>query len=140
MKKKKSKPAKHIKTVDDLKKMKLRAVHRRETLSPAQELVAKEIHRIVGEHLVGPYEKFELGFCYDMHPERELAIWFRIAVCLILWRQSNAGYTLEDEKAICGRLLLISTGVRDDRDLTQMYLDSEDEVIRRVKALQEDSE
>ena len=146
MKKKKPsrKPAKSTKpvtlTAEDLKLLKLKAVHRRETLNPAQEMVIKEIHRIVGEHLIGQYEKFELGFCYETNPDRELAIWFKIAVSLILWRQVHQGYTLEQEKKVCGQLLVISTGVKGDKELTQMYLDSEDEVIRRVKVLEEASE
>ena len=129
MKKKKPsrKPATSIKpvtlTAEELKMLKLKAVHRREILNPAQEMVAKEIHRIVGEHLIGQYEKFELGFCYEANPDRELAIWFKIAVSLILWRQVHQGYTLEQEKKVCGQLLIISTGVKGDKELTQMYLD-----------------
>jgi hypothetical protein len=146
MKKKKpsQKPLKSVHpvvlTADELKEMPFSAVHRRSKLNLAQEMVAKDIYKIMGKRLLGPYEEFELGFCYDTHPDRELVIWYRIAVCMILWRQLHTDFTPDQEKQVCTDLLSISSGAKGDKELTQLYLDSEQEVIKRLKELEETSQ
>jgi hypothetical protein len=135
MKKKKPsrKPAKTVQPVtltsDDLKKLNL-----------AQEMVAKEIYKSIGKRLLGSYEEFESTFCCDMHPDRELVIWYRIAVCISQWRQLHPEFAPEQEKQACADLLSISSGAKGDNDLTEMYLNSEKEVIKRLKQLEETSQ
>jgi hypothetical protein len=40
----------------------------------------KIIYRVVGHHLHSSFERFEHGFCFDLHYEKEIAIWSRVAL------------------------------------------------------------
>jgi hypothetical protein len=103
---------------------KIRAVQRREQLSPAQEKQVKAIHEQIGEHLLGVYETFEFTFCCDTHPEQEIFIWAHIAKVLDKWRQQNPYYTPDQEKDAYAQFLSISMGVDAKQEWKNLYFDS----------------
>jgi hypothetical protein len=83
----------------------------------------KTIHAVyetIGLFLTMDLEQFELGFMRDMHPEREAAVWCRIANA---WYAYHERFTdlkvqsVEDEREIIGALIAVSTGVRKTQDL-----------------------
>lgn len=78
------------------------------------------IYETIGPFLTMNLEQFELGFMRDMHPEREIAVWCRIANA---WHSYHERFTdlkvqsVEDEREIIGALIAVSTGVRETQDL-----------------------
>ncbi len=68
---------------------------RREELSPNLEKWANSIHKSLGDELVGPYERFEAGFCRDKNPIKELFVWQTIASTLETWENSRDCNRLE---------------------------------------------
>jgi len=103
---------------------KIRAVHRRDKLSPEQERQVKAIYDLIGGHLLGVYESFEFTFCFDMHPEQEISIWSHIALTLNKWRQRNANYTPDQEKEAYKQFLGISMGVEAEQKWKDIYFES----------------
>ena len=71
--------------------------------------------------MFGPYlgrslEQFEIGFMRDMHPEREVALWFGITKAWLAYHEDFLGNeTLpnEEERKLLGAPLAISTGIED---------------------------
>ena len=59
----------------------------REELPPKLEKWANSIHKFLGDDLIGPYERFEAGFCRDQNPIRELFVWQTIASTLQAWEE-----------------------------------------------------
>src|SRR5215831_21282425 len=61
-------------------------------------------------------EQFEIDFMRDMHPEREIAIWCRIAKAWLAYLEDfpgNETLPKEEERKLLGALVAISTGVQD---------------------------
>jgi hypothetical protein len=61
-------------------------------------------------------EQFEIGFLRDMHPESEVALWFRITKAWLAYHEDFLGNeTLpnEEERKLLGALIAISTGIED---------------------------
>jgi hypothetical protein len=52
---------------------------RNESLPPALLDQIKAVFEVIGPYLGMTLEQFEIGFMRDMHPEREIALWFRVA-------------------------------------------------------------
>ena len=50
-------------------------IRQHEHLSPDLEVRAQAIYDILGKHLNQDRLRWADGFCFDLHPERELAIW-----------------------------------------------------------------
>lgn len=79
------------------------------------------IYEVLGPFLWMNLEQWELGFMRDMHPEREVAVWFRMAKA---WHSYHERFTeskalpVEDEQKIIGVLIAISTGVRETKDFS----------------------
>jgi hypothetical protein len=88
---------------------------RHESLAP--ELLAQlgAVFEAVGPYLNMTLEQFELGFMRNAHPEREIAIWCRIAKAWLAYHEDFLGsewLPREEEKKLIGALLLISMGVK----------------------------
>ena len=61
-------------------------------------------------------EEFEIGFMRDMHPEREVALWCRIAKAWLEYHEDYVGNERlpdEEERKLLCALVAISTGVED---------------------------
>jgi hypothetical protein len=69
--------------------------------------------------VIGPYigmtlEQFEIGFMRDMHPQSEVALWFRITKAWLAYHEDFLGNeTLpdEEERNLLGALIAVSTGI-----------------------------
>jgi hypothetical protein len=93
---------------------------RHESLPPDLLETIKIVHHQLGRYLGETLEQFEVGFMRDMHPEREVAVWCRIAVAWHTYHMEYLGGKLhaeKDERRILGALLAISTGVDDPGSL-----------------------
>lgn len=76
----------------------------------------KAIFDVIGPYIGTTLEQFEIGFMRDMHPESEVALWFRITKAWLAYHEDFLGNeTLpdEDERKLLGALIAISTGVGD---------------------------
>ena len=87
---------------------------RHESLPPEIHQTLSVLYESVGRYIDPTLEQWELGFMRDAHPEREVALWSKIAFA---WREYHLRYTggdrLDDveEKQIVGFLVLLSMGV-----------------------------
>lgn len=79
-------------------------------------------------------EEWEEGFCYDMHPEREIAIWTILAEryeAVVARRAFNS----EERRDIYAMLVHMSTGVSPTealRGLTALSADEATEILRSI--------
>jgi hypothetical protein len=93
---------------------------RHETL-PAQLLEQiQAVFDVIGPYLGIPLEQFEVGFMRDAHPEREVALWFRIAKAWLAYREDflgNQALPTEEARKLLGALIAISTGIKDPSKL-----------------------
>ena len=71
---------------------------------------------MIGQYLGMTLEEFEIGFMRDMHPDSEVALWFRITKAWLAYHEDFLGNeTLpnEEERKLLGALIAISTGIED---------------------------
>jgi hypothetical protein len=76
----------------------------------------KAVFDVIGPYINMTLEQFEIGFMRDMHPESEVALWFRIAKAWLAYHEdflANETLPDEDEKNMLGALIAISTGIND---------------------------
>jgi hypothetical protein len=76
----------------------------------------RAVYDVIGPYLGMTLEQFEIDFMRDMHPEREVALWYRIAKAWLAYHEDFLGNeTLpnEEERKLLGALVAISTGVED---------------------------
>lgn len=76
----------------------------------------KAIFDVIGPYIGMTLEQFEIGFMRDMHPESEVALWFRITKAWLAYHEdflANETLPVEDERKLLGALIAISTGVGD---------------------------
>jgi hypothetical protein len=76
----------------------------------------RAVYEVIGPHIDMTLEQFEIEFMRDMHPQREVALWFRIAKAWLAYHEDFLGNkTLpdEEERKLLGALVAISTGVKD---------------------------
>lgn len=86
------------------------------SLSPELLDQIKAAFDVIGKYLGMTLEEFEIGFMRDMHPDREVALWFRITKAWLAYHEDFlAGEKLpnEEERKLLGALIMISTGVED---------------------------
>jgi len=89
---------------------------RHKSLSPDLLGQIRAVYDAIGPYVGMTLEQFEIGFMRDMHPESEVALWFRITKAWLAYHEDFLGKeTLpdEDERKLLGALIAISTGVRD---------------------------
>ena len=89
---------------------------RHESLPPDLLGQIRAVYDVIGPHLDMTLEQFEIDFMRDMHPEREVALWCRIAKAWLADHEDFLGNeTLpnEEERKLLGALVAISTGVED---------------------------
>jgi hypothetical protein len=89
---------------------------RHESLPPELLDQIKAVFDVIGPYINMTLEQFEIGFMRDMHPESEVALWFRIAKAWLAYHEdflANETLPDEDERKILGALIAISTGIRD---------------------------
>ena len=76
----------------------------------------RAVYDVIGPHIDMTLEQFEIDFMRDMHPEREVAIWCRIAKAWLAYHEDYLGnetLTDEEERKLLGALVAISTGLED---------------------------
>jgi len=77
---------------------------RHEGLTPEQEAMAREAWKLIKDaEVFDAFEEFESGFLRDMHPERELAVWLRIAK---RYREHIDAHPDADKKQVLGQMVL----------------------------------
>ena len=89
---------------------------RNKSLSPELLDQIKAAFDVIGKYLGMTLEEFEIGFMRDMHPEREVATWFRITKAWLAYHEdflANETLPNEEERKLLGALFAISTGVED---------------------------
>lgn len=89
---------------------------RHDSLPPKLLEMVGAVYEVVGHPLDMTLEQFELGFMRDMHPEREVAVWVRIAKASLAYHEKflgNKPLPIEVEKKLLAALISISTGVED---------------------------
>lgn len=89
---------------------------RHDSLPPELLEPIEAVYGVIGRYLGTSLEQFEIGFLWDMHPEREVAIWCSITSAWLAYHEKHLGSeTLPDgeEKKLLGALIAISTGVND---------------------------
>jgi hypothetical protein len=109
---------------------------RNESLPPELLDQIKAVFDVIGPYIGMTLEQFEIVFMRDMHPQREVALWFRITKAWLAYHEDFLGNeTLpnEEERKLLGALIAISTGIEDmsklnvpievGRRLVQCYYD-----------------
>jgi hypothetical protein len=89
---------------------------RNESLSPDLLDQIKAVFNVIGPYINMTLEQFEIGFMRDMHPESEVALWFRITKAWLAYHEdflANETLPDEDERKLLGALVAISTGIED---------------------------
>ena len=89
---------------------------RHESLSPELLDQIKAVFDVIGPYLGMTLEEFEIGFMRDMHPESEVALWFRITKAWLAYHEDflgNETLPSEEERKLLGALIAISTGIED---------------------------
>lgn len=89
---------------------------RNESLLPELLDQIKAVYDVIRPYLNMTLEQFEIGFMRDMHPESEVALWFRITKAWLAYHEdflANETLPDEDERKLLGALIAISTGVED---------------------------
>ena len=75
----------------------------------------KAVFDVIGPYINIPLEQFEIGFMRDMHPQSEVALWFRITKAWLAYHEdflANETLPDEDERMLLGDVIAISTGVQ----------------------------
>ena len=89
---------------------------RHQSLPPDLLGQIRAVYDVIGPHIDMTLEQFEIDFMRDMHPEREVALWCRIAIAWLAYHEDFLGNEIlpnEEEREILGALIAISTGVAD---------------------------
>ncbi len=94
------------------------------------------IHRVIGRY-VEPFEQFEFGFCMDMNPEKEVSVWWWIALA---WLSFHRRYLQEKllpdalEEKIVAVLVGYSMGIRKSKCGQQLAAEIMPDFARRLWA------
>ena len=89
---------------------------RHDSLPPELLDQIKAVFDVIGPFINMTLEQFEIGFMRDMHPEGEVALWFRITKAWLAYHEdflANETLPDEDERKLLGALIAISTGIED---------------------------
>ncbi len=89
---------------------------RHETLPPELLEQVTAVYDVIGQYIGMTLEEFEIGFMRDMHPEGEVALWFRITKAWLAYHEdflANGTLPHDEERKLLGALIAISTGIRD---------------------------
>jgi hypothetical protein len=112
---------------------------RHHTLEPELLKQLEAIYRDAAHYIWDTLEKWEAGFMYDMHPEREAAVWRRIADAFLLYCERHGNgrqFTRDEGAALVHALNMISTGVGLVTHVRDLKCVSEDVGRRLVKCWQ----
>jgi hypothetical protein len=89
---------------------------RHESLPPDLLGQIRAVYDVIGPYVGMTLEQFESDFMRDMHQEREVALWCRIAKAWLAYHEDflrNETLPNEEERKLLGALVAISTGVAD---------------------------
>ena len=89
---------------------------RNESLPPELLEQIKAVFDVIGPYIGMTLEQFEIGFMRDMHPESEVALWFRITKAWLAYHEdflANETLPNDEEWKLLVALIAISTGIRD---------------------------
>jgi len=96
---------------------------RRENLTGEMLALARFTFDRIGKHCQPTFEQWELMFLRDMHPERELILWTRMAYA---FQQYSEMHPDADSEGVQKDLLSLSFGVppktKRQRELETLYL------------------
>src|SRR5271154_1953546 len=87
-----------------------------ESLTPDLLDQIRVVFDVIGPYIGMTLEQFEIGFMRDMHPESEVALWFRITRAWLAYHEdflANERLPDEEERKLLGALIAISSGVED---------------------------
>ena len=92
---------------------------RHESLPPDLLEQIKAVYDVIGPYLGMTLEEFEIDFMRDIHPQREVALWCRIAKAWLAYHEDFLGNEIQpnEERKLLGALVAISTGVEDPSKL-----------------------
>jgi hypothetical protein len=96
---------------------------RHETLSEDVLTAIQFSYETVGHYVKPTLEQYELDFMRDAQPEREVAVWLRIAFAWQLYHEryiTNTVLSDEQETNLVITLVLISMGVTDPKQHTKV--------------------
>ena len=91
---------------EEFKKLKPGPV-RHEELTPELTERARSLYERVGHLMYSSFEQWELGFCRDTHPEREIMVWEAIADALEAYLTENPDAIIDKT---LGQLVSLSMG------------------------------
>ncbi len=80
----------------------------------------KFVYDTVGHFIHPTWEQWQIDFMRDLHSEKEIHIWLRIALSWQLYHEryvKDKVLSDEQEKKLVGALVLISKGVTEDKQL-----------------------
>jgi len=86
------------------------------TLPPELLEQIEAAYETVGSYLGTTLKQFEIGFMRDPHPEREVAMWSKVAAAWDHYHEKHLGGLVRpeaEEQKIVGALVAISSGITD---------------------------
>jgi len=89
---------------------------RHESLPPELLDQIRAVFEVIGPYIGMTLEEFEIGFMRDMHPQREVTLWFRIAKAWLAYHEDFLGNKIlpkEEEGKLLGALIAISSGIEE---------------------------
>jgi len=102
---------------------------RHQTLSDTFVQRVKDFKQALSEVELTPLENTLENFQRDMHPERELKIWERMASTYQWTIIANPGLSLLEKKDVLGVLLGISVGSKDFSHIKNLSKDKVDAIV-----------
>src|SRR6266851_6468667 len=93
---------------------------RHESLPPELLDQIRAVYEVIGRCIGMTLEQFEIEFMRDMHPQREVALWFRITKAWLAYHEDflgNEPLPNEEEGKLLGALIGISSGIKDGSKL-----------------------
>jgi hypothetical protein len=97
-------------------------------LTDDQTETIRQIHGLLSPYLNTPFERFELNFLRNSHPEQEILSWTRIANAHQEFRTEYPTASNEEAKAAFKGLLLMSTGTSKPVEVPQAAWDKLQEI------------
>ena len=89
---------------------------RNEALPPELLDQIKAVFDVIGPYIGMTLEQFEIGFMRAMHPESEVALWFRITKAWLAYHEdflANERLPKGEKRKLLGALIAISTVMED---------------------------
>jgi hypothetical protein len=107
---------------------------RRGSLSAVQLEHLRAIYEVISPYQTMAFETMELTFLRDANPDKEIAIWAKVAVALSRFIEEQPQTTHAERKSILSCLLLISMGSKRPENIDQRLVGiSQIALLNRVR-------